>query len=309
MRFFPIVGYLLGTLSLRAVAWNSTETYIENLLVLADDFLDPISIIEQGKSSMLADDVVGRVDVTTNFVGQELNNEYIFGLFLEGSKANTTQFIPTPIGITPQALVIEQPVVFVSFIVDVYFKTVDLTLPFQIDAILRFNDTNMTITSYDTTFRRWSQFWDYFIPLILPKAAEELMAANTTGVDYGNSTDIIVHRAAADICTVAQTYCLGENQQYESYKKCVHFLTKEVPFGASWSGGENTGFCRYIHKNMVKYRPEVHCPHIGPTGGDYCIPRNYTDIVLNPPFNESLIAYIASDLRTSPLSIAMRLSE
>ena len=25
-----------------------------------------------------------------------------------------------------------------------------------------------------------------------------------------------------------------------------------------------------IDKNMVKFRPEVHCPHIGPSGGDMC---------------------------------------
>ncbi|KAK0243904.1 hypothetical protein EDD85DRAFT_179726 [Armillaria nabsnona] len=295
MRFFSIVGCLLGTVSLRAVAWNSIETYINALFEFGEGFLDPASIVEQGKASTLANNVIGRVDITTNFVGQELNIEYLFGLFLEGSKANTTQLIPTPVGFTPQALVIEQPVVFVSLIFDAFFKTVNLTLPLQIDVIVRFDDTNMMITSYDVTFRRWSQFWDYFIPLLVPKAAEELIAANTTGVDYSNSTDIIVHRAAADICTEAQTYCLGKDQQYESYEQCIHFLTKELPFGASWSGGENTGFCRYIHKNMVKYRPEVHCPHVGPTGGDYCIPRNYTDIVLNPPFNESLIAYTASE--------------
>ncbi|KAK0504310.1 hypothetical protein EDD18DRAFT_1345201 [Armillaria luteobubalina] len=257
MRFFPIVGYLFGTLSLRAVAWNSELAYLGALFEFVDDFINSTSIIEHGKASKMADNVVGRVDITTYFVGQELNNEYLYGLFLEGSRANTTQLIPTPVGFTLQALVIEQPVVF--------------------------NDTDMTITSYDSTLRRWSQVWDYYIPLLVPKAAEELMAANTTGVDYANSTDIIVHRAAADICTEAQTHCLGENQQYESYEQCVQFLTK------------GTGFCRYIHKNMVKYRPEVHCPHVGPSGGDYCIPRNYTDIVLNPPFNESLIAYMASE--------------
>ncbi len=25
-----------------------------------------------------------------------------------------------------------------------------------------------------------------------------------------------------------------------------------------------------VHQNMVPYRPEVHCPHIGMTGGGYC---------------------------------------
>ncbi|KAK0202087.1 hypothetical protein DFS33DRAFT_1047010 [Desarmillaria ectypa] len=305
------IGYLLGTLSLRAAAWQSLETYIAAVNKFGADFVNPAPIVEQGNASTLADNVVGRIDITTNFVGQELNIEYLYGLFLEGATANTTQLIGTPVTTAPQALVVEQPVVYVSFITDLLFSTVNLTLPIQIDVILRFDDETMKVTSYDATLRRWSQAWDYYIPLLVPKVAEELMAANTTGVNYGNSTDIIVHRAAADICTEAQMYCLGENQQYESYEQCVQFLTKEVPFGASWSGGENTGFCRYVHKNMVKYRPDIHCPHVGPTGGDYCskyhvptidlnfldmlpVPRSYTDIVLNPPFNESLLAYTAS---------------
>ena len=25
-----------------------------------------------------------------------------------------------------------------------------------------------------------------------------------------------------------------------------------------------------VHQNMVPYRPDVHCPHIGRTGGGYC---------------------------------------
>ncbi|KAK0187763.1 hypothetical protein F5146DRAFT_1104650 [Armillaria mellea] len=284
MRFSSI-AYLLATLSLRTAAWQSLNIYIDAVTEFGQDFVNPAPIVEQGHASTLADNVVGRIDITTNFVGQELNIEYLYGLFLEGASANTTQLIGTPVTTVPQALVVEQPVVFVSFITDLLFPKVNLTLPLQIDVILRFDDETMKVTSYDASLRRWSEFWDYYIPLLVPQAAEELMAANTTGVDYTNSTDIIVHRAAADICTEAQTYCVGENQQYESYDQCVQFLTKRCHL---------TGFCRYVHKNMVKYRPDVHCPHVGPTGGDYCIPRNYTDIVLNPPFNESLIAYTAS---------------
>ena len=25
-----------------------------------------------------------------------------------------------------------------------------------------------------------------------------------------------------------------------------------------------------VHQNMVPFRPTIHCPHIGPTGGGYC---------------------------------------
>ena len=34
--------------------------------------------------------------------------------------------------------------------------------------------------------------------------------------------------------------------------------------------GRNTLLCRMVHQNMVPFRPNVHCPHIGKTGGGYC---------------------------------------
>jgi hypothetical protein len=49
-----------------------------------------------------------------------------------------------------------------------------------------------------------------------------------------------------------------------------------------------------MHKNMVQFRPQVHCPHIGPTGGDMCIARDYLDIVMGYPFSETLNAPYAS---------------
>ena len=35
--------------------------------------------------------------------------------------------------------------------------------------------------------------------------------------------------------------------------------------------GRDTLLCRMVHQNMVPLRPEVHCPHIGPSGGGYCV--------------------------------------
>lgn len=55
---------------------------------------------------------------------------------------------------------------------------------------------------------------------------------------------------------------------------------------------------------MVKYRPEVHCPHIGPTGGDMCIARDYVQLTEDMPFNSTLLSYNASynalDLKNVP---------
>ncbi|KAJ7100840.1 hypothetical protein B0H15DRAFT_796524 [Mycena belliarum] len=58
--------------------------------------------------------------------------------------------------------------------------------------------------------------------------------------------------------TTSRTYCLGENKQYATHAESV------------WTMGlDNT----WVHFGMVKYRPSVHCPHIGPTGGDMCQDR------------------------------------
>ena len=60
----------------------------------------------------------------------------------------------------------------------------------------------------------------------------------------------------------------------------MQFLTKEVRFGAAYELGRNTLLCRMVHQNMVPFRPGVHCPHVGPTGGGYCDDgMTYTDVV------------------------------
>lgn len=47
---------------------------------------------------------------------------------------------------------------------------------------------------------------------------------------------------------------------------------------------------KQIHQNMVPLRPEVHCPHIGPSGGGMCVDdRTYVgnleeNYFVNSPF-------------------------
>lgn len=49
--------------------------------------------------------------------------------------------------------------------------------------------------------------------------------------------------------------------------------------------GRNTLLCRMVHQNMVPFRPAVHCPHIGPTGGGYCDDdKTYAQTVLQDYF-------------------------
>ncbi|KAJ3750376.1 hypothetical protein DFH05DRAFT_1387170 [Lentinula detonsa] len=249
-------------------------------------YADPASVIDGIIPSPLSVDVVGRVDATTTFVGQELNTEYLFGLFLQGADENTTQLIGTPRSVTIQSSVVEPPVAAVSFISEMEFSTVNMTVPLQIDMFISYDD-DMKIVSYDAILRRVGEFMAYTVPYLAPQIAKELNSTTT------NVTELIELKTATDVCAVSTQYCTGDNQQYESHDSCMSFMTS-LSFGESWQGGMNTGWCRYIHKNMVKYRPEVHCPHIGPTGGDMCIDRNYVEVVDTNPFNQTLLAYNSS---------------
>ena len=48
-----------------------------------DNFLSPADQVQAKaiNSSLLAEDVLGRIDITRTFEGRELNTEYLFGLF------------------------------------------------------------------------------------------------------------------------------------------------------------------------------------------------------------------------------------
>ncbi|KAF9067972.1 hypothetical protein BDP27DRAFT_1267003 [Rhodocollybia butyracea] len=285
-RFPTVSRIVLFHLVAFTFAYKQPFEYLVAIERFATAFNNPSSVVAGTLPAPLAKDVVGRVDITTTFVGQELNVEYLFGLFAESSLQNTTQLIGSPSSYTVQSLVVEPPVVAVSIINNLNYPTVNLSVPLQFDLFIAF-DNDMNIISYDAIARRWGEFMDYVTPLLVPKIAEELNSTIT------NVTELITLKAAVDVCAMSTQYCTGTNQQYASNDACMSFMT-QLPFGQSWAGGLDTGFCRYIHKNMVKFRPEVHCPHIGPTGGDMCIPRDYVQITENMPFNNTLLAYNSS---------------
>ncbi|KAG7449903.1 uncharacterized protein BT62DRAFT_928660 [Guyanagaster necrorhizus] len=220
-----------------------------------------------------------------------LNTEYLYGIFSNVASLNTTQLIGLPSGASIQSLAIEGPVVSASVILEVYYKTIDYTLPMQTDLWMRFDD-DLKIKFYDMTLRRLPWAFDFLLPKLAPTIAEEL-GASYNGTDADNQA-LAAQRAIADICSTAMEYCTGDNQVYDSNESCMQFLADEVPFGEAWQGGQNTTICRYVYKNMVKFRPDVHCPQISPSGGDMCIPRSYENVTEDFPFVSTLVAPNAS---------------
>lgn len=112
------------------------------------------------------------------------------------------------------------------------------------------------ITQYDVTFR-W--FGYLFETLLL-----------SLDSDPTNATAKAVNALATSICSTHTRYCNGTNTQYDSPEDCYHFLTQEIRVGQSFELGMNTLMCRSVHEIMVRYRPDVHCSHIGKDGGGMC---------------------------------------
>jgi len=82
-------------------------------------------------------------------------------------------------------------------------------------------------------------------------------------------------------CNRHQNNCLGANKQYANYTECSNFLYS-LPFGSPGMNWWNSGVCRWWHSILTLLRPEVHCPHVGPSGGGVCV--DFTAASLYTPF-------------------------
>ncbi|KAL8675480.1 MAG: hypothetical protein Q9168_000181 [Polycauliona sp. 1 TL-2023] len=78
------------------------------------------------------------------------------------------------------------------------------------------------------------------------------------------------------LCTTAHSLCTGNNTQYATFDDCVEILTAK-PFGDGDNIWADSVICRQIHLLLTRIRPDVHCPHVGPTGGGKCVDVAFDD--------------------------------
>ncbi|KAF2090034.1 hypothetical protein K490DRAFT_9861, partial [Saccharata proteae CBS 121410] len=241
-----------------------------------DNFLYPANKEQANSinSTLLATDVLGRVDATRTFDGQELNTEYLFGLFSTLGASQSTTLLGVPVSYDIVHFIGYGNIASAATIV--YFNnTAGLfdVFPVEIDTWIMFNEDGQ-IWQYDATYR----YFEYLLDSQLAEAAPKI-GTNTTDQTVAYFTDIL----ADGICTTAMSSCNGTNTIYDSYDDCYEFLTKEVPFGTAYGLGMNTLLCRMVHENMVPFRPDVHCPHISREGGGMCVDDyTYASKVLQP---------------------------
>ncbi|KAJ0108897.1 hypothetical protein J7T55_005440 [Diaporthe amygdali] len=239
-------------------------------------------------STLFSEDVIGRVDATRDFVGRELNTEYIFGLFSElAINPDAFSLLGTPMSYKITHFAANQNVAVNSAVVQFYSSLVNITYPVEILFWATYNSLGQ-ISQYDATFK-WLQWnFDTISGLLMNKL-------NMTSSEQ--FTAFATSMMAKSICTTAMNSCNGTNTQYDSMDQCVSFLTNDVPFGSAYQLGFDTLLCRMAHQPMVPIRPSVHCSHIGPSGGDYCKDeRTYGATVQEPLFtNQPFVPYGYAD--------------
>lgn len=209
------------------------------------------------KNGINIDQVQGRVDITRNFDGAELNTEYLFGLF---SDPNAISLVGIPMSYEITEFVAHDRAASASTIITFNATTFGKVLPVTIDTFIAWNDQRK-ILQYDATFR----WFDWLLDEILAAAASKIQAKSTD-----EAVQFVTKTLANSICKTAQEHCTGANQQYANVNECLQFLTEKTRFGKAYELGQNTLLCRSVHEQMVPLRPEFHCPHIGPTGGGMC---------------------------------------
>jgi len=80
------------------------------------------------------------------------------------------------------------------------------------------------------------------------------------------------------VCQAASLYCNVSSPYlaYSNFQSCYQYLSS-IPFGSWNNARSNTVVCRILHSILVPFRPQVHCPHVGPTGGHACVDSAYGD--------------------------------
>ncbi|KAL8790202.1 MAG: hypothetical protein Q9213_000733 [Squamulea squamosa] len=264
-----ILALLLLTLSSSAELTGYKKRNFETISKIYDrtQYPNNLAFIANGSASvppgLFNEKAQGRITPVGNFSGFDDSTEYFFALAP----------IPLPplYGVFSDVRVVEFtsgcPSVASSV---VYFRT----------TVSNPNATNNG--QYLTTLKQVA-FWEFDIQGAVIKydawiPSIRLYTSIVSG--RGNTVDPPPPAAQAaaiqQVCNTAQSLCKGNNTQYATLDDCVKTLTAK-PFGDGDNIWADSVTCRQIHLLLARIRPDVHCPHVGPTGGGKCVDVQFDD--------------------------------
>jgi hypothetical protein len=236
----------------------NTISSIYNLTV----YPNQLPVFQHGGAAVPAglfnQNVVGRVDPVGDFVGFEDSIEYFFALSPlpqgNGASAAITRYQITEFSSACRDIA--------ASVVYLYCSVADPTSP---------NNGKSLAPLKQVAFWKFDEQgavlkYDAWIPNL-----NNWVEATTAG---SLSNPQVQLGSIQQICAVTQMRCTGANTQWTSIAECVTTLSQK-PYGnydAAW--GDNV-VCRSIHLVLTQVRPDIHCPHVGPTGGGKCVQVPY----------------------------------
>ncbi|KAL7935781.1 hypothetical protein V8C35DRAFT_298228 [Trichoderma chlorosporum] len=258
--------------------FNFTQTFMTAL-----KYPNNIKQTNEINSTLFADDVLGRVDITGQFQGAELNTEYIFALFNNATKNDIPSYN------TLFGPILESNIVHFSASGDI----ASATTVFTFDGFPAVYSQDLVWTFL---FNKQGQIQEYDLMFPLVEWSLDDALNRTAQVFNLSSIDAaqvaIQQLIATSICAVHDKFCTGANQQYATNEECMNTLVNVKPLGRAYQWSQDTVGCRCVHQAMVSLRPEVHCPHIGPTGGDFCVNgKTYEETILQPVFPIPMVPF------------------
>jgi hypothetical protein len=130
-----------------------------------DNFIYPADITQAKSinSTLLAEDVQGRIDVTGTFDGRELNTEYLFGLFANvAADPNSISLLGVPISYEILHFAANEYITSAATRFMFNFTCLGLIVPIEIDSWSTWNEAGQ-VTQYDGSFKYWQWAVDYII--------------------------------------------------------------------------------------------------------------------------------------------------
>lgn len=124
--------------------YNLTDRFLQNHMY-------PLNIAQSLSinSSLLSDDILGRVDATRDYAGRELNTEYLFGLFANiALNPNAFTLLGYPLYYTFTRFLGSGNVVSFAAVVEYMLPVTKTTIPQELDFWLTFNEKG-EISQYD----------------------------------------------------------------------------------------------------------------------------------------------------------------
>eukprot|EP00486_Rosalina_sp_Unknown_P010691 CAMPEP_0201584808 /NCGR_PEP_ID=MMETSP0190_2-20130828/115120_1 /ASSEMBLY_ACC=CAM_ASM_000263 /TAXON_ID=37353 /ORGANISM="Rosalina sp." /LENGTH=330 /DNA_ID=CAMNT_0048029537 /DNA_START=85 /DNA_END=1077 /DNA_ORIENTATION=- len=235
------------------------------------------------------DDIVGRITPTGIFPDYQQNVDYLYGIASSSSLLlGCEKPGVVPFKSYPHYLTSEGDIVSVRFDYTMgNYPINDCTMNFTLSGFMRFNDEGNKIKSYDFTLQRWGLA---VAEINKCRGGQEM----ELGVDF--------------ICAVEASKCItNTSQQYDhdfSLREKARNLifNNKAQFGADFANHPgnvieglpecreflngldqgtwdhvitNTITCRVLHSFLAIVHPDIHCKHIGQSGGMACKDYEY----------------------------------